>query len=101
MKVIKGLYCNETIPSIPQCAITEDILAHEFSELAKEQMLTGSDGEICYVPGHEEEDHHHDDDDEHDDHDEDSDHDNMDHHDDGSGSGSGAGGEYLKLNYLD
>ena len=99
VKAIKGLYYYETILSIPQCAITDDILAHEFSELAEEQMLTGSDGEICYVPGHEEEDHHHDDEDDHDDHDEDSDHDNqLDHHDDldhGSGSGSGAKGEYI------
>ena len=90
-KILQSPVYNETILSIPQCAITDDILAHEFSELAKEQMLTGSDGEVCYVPGHEEEDHHHDDEDDHDDHDEDSHHDDMDH---GSGSGSGAKGEY-------
>ena len=45
-------------------------------------MLTGSDGEVCYIPGHEEEDHHHDDEDDHDD---DGDHDDVDH---GSGSGT-------------
>ena len=54
-----------------QCAITEHVLAHEFSELAEEMSLTGGDGELCLVEegehrheeegeehGHEEEEEH-------------------------------------------
>lgn len=40
-----------------QCAVTRSILAHEFSELSEELMLTGSGGEECHVDGHDEEHH--------------------------------------------
>ena len=42
-----------------QCAITDHVLAHEFSELAEEMSLTDGSGELCIFEeeehGHEEE----------------------------------------------
>ena len=37
-----------------QCAVTEHVLAHEFTELSEEMMLTDIDGEICHVEEEEE-----------------------------------------------
>ena len=47
-----------------QCGVTNNALAHEFTELAKEMVLTDGDGELCHVEeeeehGHEEEEHGH------------------------------------------